>query len=117
MRVSVAVISGFLGAVCTIWFISAASGPTWRINAHNAEQIEKGMTLEEVNAIFGAPPGDYSTPPTWVSWGQMPGVHCWRTDEIVVNVVFDQVTGRVVDVHVSHLQFSWSVMLLRGLQL
>ncbi len=40
----------------------AGSGP--RVNPHTAMKVRLGMTQSEVERIFGAPPGDYSSGPT-----------------------------------------------------
>ena len=60
------------------WFLGSAIGiagigllvlwaqvPKDPITAHNILKIDKGLTVAEVEAIFGVPPGDYSTERKW----------------------------------------------------
>jgi hypothetical protein len=39
------------------------AGPAHRINPYTAMKVRVGMTQRDVEAIFGAPPGDYSSGP------------------------------------------------------
>jgi hypothetical protein len=50
-----------VGAVCLTVAFSAGQRP--RITQANFERIKVGMRLEEVEAILGVPPGDYTTEP------------------------------------------------------
>src|SRR6516165_3894766 len=57
-----------LAAVAVILSVVAAQQthtprPPHRINRDSLERLGPGMTLPEVEAILGAPPGDYSTSP------------------------------------------------------
>jgi hypothetical protein len=47
-------------AVATNVYLFVARRPAWRINKSNFLHIERGMTVEEVSRILGAPPGDYT---------------------------------------------------------
>jgi hypothetical protein len=46
---------------CVACFAFWLTTPKHRISKQRIEQIEPGMTLAEVEAIFGVPPGDYSS--------------------------------------------------------
>jgi hypothetical protein len=46
----------------SLWF---ATRPTHRIRESAIEEIKQGMTVAEVEAIFGVPAGDYSTRPVF----------------------------------------------------
>src|SRR4051812_37254575 len=48
-----------VGLGVAAYFFVAAEPP--RITVENAARIQPGMTLAEVEAIFGVPPGTYST--------------------------------------------------------
>jgi hypothetical protein len=61
-------------------------------------RIEKGMSLEEVEAVLGGPEGDYTTGPTEFSGVLGGGFPCprallrertWTGDELDVSVTFD----------------------------
>jgi SmpA / OmlA family len=82
-----------------------------RINEKTYEQIEVGMTEEQVQAILGCPPGNYSMHgTTWLGSGPRiywlhpegsssqfePDVvsKAWITDDLLIGVYFDR-DGRV----------------------
>jgi hypothetical protein len=82
--------------------------PRTAITQENAERIQAGMTLAEVEVILGGPERDESTPGARQLWSrnqwdllralnsrQWQG---WRTDSLVVYVSFDEST-RVLDTH------------------
>jgi hypothetical protein len=46
----------------SLWF---ATRQMHRVNLVNAQKIEKGMALEEVEGIQSEPAGDYSKRPVW----------------------------------------------------
>jgi hypothetical protein len=50
-----------VGVVLLSWAHLRGSGP--RINPYTATKIRLGMTQGQIEAIFAAPPGDYSTAP------------------------------------------------------
>jgi hypothetical protein len=56
MVVAVLVAAGYVGLLCL-------AGPAHRINPYTAMKVRVGMTQRDVEAIFGAPPGDYSSEP------------------------------------------------------
>jgi hypothetical protein len=52
--------------VAALWlagwvFWTRPVGPGQRINPHTVLRVRPGMTQEQIEAIFGAPPGDYSS--------------------------------------------------------
>jgi hypothetical protein len=50
----------FLASVAGWNLYLAAARPCWHINRERYEQIEKGMNRDEVVALVGYPPGDYT---------------------------------------------------------
>jgi hypothetical protein len=77
-----------------------------RINPYTAVKIRLGMTQEKLEAIFRAPPGDYSTghngvPPQVLNLGRRPDLRReqWTSDEGGAVVYFDPV-GKVADLTV-----------------
>src|SRR5262245_21227566 len=50
-------------ALFGFWFALWLTAPEHRITEWHIKQIKKGMTLEEVQAILKAPPGDYMSKP------------------------------------------------------
>jgi hypothetical protein len=93
---SVAVVLVVLvGAVCLILTLPGGRRP--RITAENFERIMVGMRLEEVEAILGVPPGDYTTEPVpdleVCSTGvfKMPGRGCaWCGNDGLVQLGVDE---------------------------
>jgi hypothetical protein len=61
-----------LATFVSLWF---ATRPVHRVNLVNAQKIEKGMELEEVEAILGVPAGDYSTRPVWYFHAPISPIH------------------------------------------
>src|SRR5262249_14544390 len=63
--VAVGVLS--VGVVAAVWVGRSRQGLTdpraAGINADNFHRIQVGMSAEEVDSIFGVPPGDYRRPP------------------------------------------------------
>jgi hypothetical protein len=57
----VLVVTTIVAAVYLGWHQLAGSGH--RINPYTAMKVRVGMTQREVEAIFGAPPGNYSAEP------------------------------------------------------
>jgi hypothetical protein len=56
--------------------------PRHRINRESLEKIQVGMTLEEVEAILGVPPGDYATKECGIAWvGDEGAIHVMLTPE------------------------------------
>jgi hypothetical protein len=57
-----AVVAAALAAA--VYFgLAHLAGPTHRVNPYTAMKVRVGMTQSEVEAIFSAPPGDYSSEP------------------------------------------------------
>jgi outer membrane protein assembly factor BamE (lipoprotein component of BamABCDE complex) len=65
----------FLAAVLGWNLYLAATRPRWHINRERFEQIKEGMTRDEVLAVIGLPPGDYSV----VKW---PGEDFYWIDRV-----------------------------------
>ncbi|HMF15961.1 MAG TPA: hypothetical protein VKE98_02090 [Gemmataceae bacterium] len=56
--------------------------PRHRINRESLEKIQVGMTLEEVEAILGVPPGDYATKEIGIAWvGEEGAIHVMLNPE------------------------------------
>ena len=75
--------------------------PRHRINPESFEKIQVGMTLEEVEAILGVPPGDYATKQhvydLWGGDGVVLGLRhriAWAGDEGAIHVILSP-EGRV----------------------
>src|SRR5688500_6164812 len=98
------VVTVLVGAVVVLvcWLRPARrGGPT--LQAYN--QVQLGMTQEEVEQLFGMPPGDYSTGPTVFIYAHSGGLGIiankassslrWTGDEREVVVYFDQ-NGRTI---------------------
>ena len=69
------------------------------------QQVREGMTFEDVCAIVGAPPGDYSRD-GWTLL-MVPNEHYWVADDGLLHVRVDA-TGRVADVLVEEIsQTRW----------
>jgi hypothetical protein len=79
------------------------AGPAHRINPYTALKVRVGMTQRDVEAIFGAPPGDYSSEPT-ADQPQAPGDRRadWRREDWATEeggaVVYFGPDGRVAHV-------------------
>src|SRR5262245_60332117 len=56
LRLTVIAALGTITFGVWIWLLWA---PAHRITKRNAEQIRKGLTLGEINQLFGVGPGDY----------------------------------------------------------
>jgi hypothetical protein len=98
--VLVMVAAALVAAVYVGWLHLA--GSAHRVNVYTAEKVRAGMTQEEVEAIFRAPPGDYSSEPR-ADKPQPPVPHRpdlrredWTTEEGGAAVYFGP-DGRVVD--------------------
>ena len=70
--------------------------PRHRINPESFEKIQVGMTLEEVEAILGVPPGDYATKQhvydLWGGDGVVLGLRHrigWVGDEGAIHVILN----------------------------
>ena len=78
------------GVLFAHWF---ATRPTHNINEATIGQITEGMTLAEVEAIFGVPPGDYSTRSVdYTTTCSRIGWHSsltWKSNEAILSVDFD----------------------------
>ena len=93
----------FLGLGSALFFIVFVRVPQHRITFENIRLIKKGMTREDVEAVFGVPSGDYSCgaqfcyvfstreiePETQVEW--------WLGEESGVEVLFDE-RGKVDEI-------------------
>lgn len=55
IRLGIFLLVAFAGALSLVWY----AGPTHRITREMQQQIQEGMTLAEVEAILGCPPGCY----------------------------------------------------------
>ena len=94
------VVVALVAAVYFVW--PHLAGSAHRINPYTAMKVRVGMTQAQVEAIFGAPPGDYSSEP---NAGQLrapsdrrPDLRRegWTTDEGGAVVYFGQ-DGKVAD--------------------
>jgi hypothetical protein len=69
-----------VGVVAAVWVDRRSQGLTDQraagVNADNFNRIQVGMSAEEVNGIFGVPPGDYRRPPGFQMVG--PGHIPWN---------------------------------------
>src|SRR4051812_16347071 len=54
--------SAVVAVVVFVWF----TAPRHRINAETAAQAHDRMTVKELTDLFGVPPGDYTTGPTYM---------------------------------------------------
>jgi len=61
VRLGVLVFVTGSGIAFLVWW----SQPGHRIDKHGYELIQEGMTVDEVVAVIGVPPGDYATNNTW----------------------------------------------------
>jgi hypothetical protein len=59
--VLVVAVTAIVVAVCFRWL--DRGGSSHRVNVYTAEKVRLGMTQKEVEGIFAAPPGDYSSEP------------------------------------------------------
>ena len=56
--------------------------PPHRINRESLEKIQVGMTLDEVEAILGVPPGEYATKECGIEWvGDEGAIHVMLNPE------------------------------------
>jgi hypothetical protein len=98
-----AVVAGIAAALLPAPALVSALSPRPTIDEEVFDRIEEGMTREEVEAIVGAPPGDYTTGPVLVgsAWGvrgpgysdSPPGLGSWWGDDGVLEVQW--ASGRV----------------------
>jgi hypothetical protein len=102
------------GILLTLWF---ATRPAHRINEHNIQQLKQGMTRAEVEAIFGVPPGDYSTRPVEIRFDLDPPCETWPSNNARVQIHFDD-NGRY-DGQAAYMVFQedWWTKLRRWVQL
>ena len=79
------------GLAVALYFLVRPAAPKHNFDRASFEKINKGMTLAEVEAILGAPAGDYTTRPTTsdfdVGWG--PGEKEWVSNEGAISAWFD----------------------------
>jgi hypothetical protein len=70
------------------------------INCHAVEDLQKGMSLAEVEAILKCPPGDYTggivRPVFWKTWVRGERVLVWKSNDGFIYVGFDR-EGRLHD--------------------
>src|SRR4051812_38837246 len=88
---------GILAAVALLLLLAGALVPVAfprpsPVSKAACARIEEGMSLAEVEAILGGPPGDYATRPIlpWPSAlpDDSPQVGEWQGDEVVVQLGF-----------------------------
>jgi hypothetical protein len=102
-------VSGFailtMAVMCTSWY---AMRPVHRINQDTVEEIKEGMTVKEVEAIFGVPAGDYTTRPVLIfplgappyrPWFYKNPAKSWDSNEASILIHFND-AGRVEDAFV-----------------
>jgi hypothetical protein len=88
--VLVAVVVLGVGVVEAVWVGQRSQGLTDQraagVNAGNFHRIQVGMSAEEVNGIFGVPPGDYSRPRSFqlVGPGHIPWTEAARGGRLAV---------------------------------
>jgi hypothetical protein len=93
----------FLAGVLGWNLYLAAARPTWRINRERFEQIKEGMTRDEVIALIGLPPGDYTfMKAEWINlavmcskWPPWLTQEDWAGDAGCIILTFEG--GKVVD--------------------
>ena len=85
------------GLTVALYFLVRPAAPGHNFDRASFEKINKGMTLAEVEAILGAPAGDYTTRPTISECdvGLGPGEKEWVSDEGAISVWFDP-DGRIL---------------------
>ncbi len=94
------VVAALIAAVYVGW--PHLAGPAHRVNPYTAEKVRAGMTQTEVEALFGAPQGDYSSGPKadkpQAPMPPRPGLRRedWTTEEGGAAVYFGP-DGRVAD--------------------
>lgn len=100
---AVALVMLLVGALVPVVFPQPS-----KVTRANFECIERGMTLAEVEAILGGPPGDYRTGPTVVVPTGGPGYtlaltldDTWSGDDIHLSVGFSG--GRVEEITFLHM--------------
>ena len=88
--------------------------PVERISTYHAQNIQEGMTREQVEAILGGPAGDYRTPPLRLADHEIlaPPLDgdCWMGNRLSVYIIFDDASDRVVRVtrlHPRQMPASW----------
>ncbi len=79
-----------LGALCAsaavLWFtLCARSNPG--VTLENARRIQSGMTLEEVQAIFGEPGEEWSEG-TGIFWINLKEMRVWKAEGLIIKVCF-----------------------------
>jgi hypothetical protein len=82
----------FLAMVGVVGYLALwLSSPRPRINGESIKLIKVGMTQEEVEAILGVPPGNYSSGPIcfFPPGGLTPRTELWIGEESAVHVSFD----------------------------
>ena len=98
-----------LAVLLAVWLTRAPQGLTdplaAGINKANFDRVFEGSSAEEVNQVFGVPPGDYRRPPGFliVGHGHIPWterarggkLEVWYIPRSHVEVLFDR-NGRVV---------------------
>lgn len=94
-------VAAAVGAVVLFGWLPLA-GPAHRINPHTGMKLRVGMTQSQVEAVFGVPPGDYSSEPPGervrARGDGQPGLRRedWASDEGGAVVYFGP-DGRVAD--------------------
>jgi hypothetical protein len=106
------------GLAVALYFLVRPPAPKHNFDRTSFEKINKGMTLAEVEAILGGPPGDYTTRPTIsecdVGWG--PGEKEWVSDEGAISVWFDP-EGRILGASFSPVFLRTDLTWLERLQM
>jgi hypothetical protein len=90
---------------CAAWWMLV---PRHRINYDRAELLRPGMTLAELEALFGVPPGDYATTPSAraeaAKWEGQPAPRAgyerigWLSDEVYILCQVRREDGNIQDV-------------------
>lgn len=90
----------FLSLVGCVFFLLLMGS---RIDLRGYERIRKGMTLADVEKIFGGPPGNYGPPAIGllplIQPQKLPGeikIVEWQAGDLLVTVFFDK-ENRVID--------------------
>jgi hypothetical protein len=97
-----------LGGLLTLWL----AVPKHRVNWDSYATVEIGMTRDQVDAVFGVPPGDYSNGEGATllpdDWGD--GCERWVCDDWMFYIDFDERNRVREKSHSRRVQFKMSFL-------